>query len=176
MIGLFDAAGDGGRVPLQGLDDGTRRIRIGVLRLANAGTSLTFAAETNPPPFDTTTWYSRHLNNSNVVVDFGDARTDGSAWLRREGNVWRLKTWPPKRNFTLDFKRTRFGQPASVECSGGTALEVVPAQIGSCWRLPLNGATEYRWTNPPPRSITPNHPPVHQADADKSFKSARTCS
>ena len=161
MIGLFDAAGDGGRVPLQGLDDGTRRIRIGVLHMANAGTLLTFAAETNPPPFDTAAWYSRRLNNSNVVVDFGDARTDGSVWLRREGNVWRLKTWPRKRNFTLDFNRSRFEQPPSVECSGGTAPEVVPAQIGSCWRLPLNGATEYRWTNPPPRSITPNHPPVH---------------
>ena len=39
LIGLFDAAGDGSRVHLQGVDDGTSRIRLGVLRLANAGTA-----------------------------------------------------------------------------------------------------------------------------------------
>ncbi len=33
LIGLYDAAGDGSRVPLQGLDDGTLRIRLGGLHL-----------------------------------------------------------------------------------------------------------------------------------------------
>ena len=71
LIGLYDAAGDGSRVRLQGVDDGTSRIRLGVLHLANAGTVLTFTAETNAPALDPTVWYGQHLNNSNLVVDFG---------------------------------------------------------------------------------------------------------
>jgi Family of unknown function (DUF5696) len=150
LIGLFDP-GDGSRVALQGVDDGTLRIRLGVLRLANAGTALTFSPETNTPAFDPTAWSSQHLNSSNTVVDFGDARTDGSIWLHRQGNVCQLQTWPRDRNFTLEFSKTRFDQPAKVQSTGGTAAEVNPVQAGSRWRLPLNGAREYRWTNSPPR-------------------------
>ena len=130
---------------LQGADDGTARIRLGVVRLANAGTLLSFTAETNASPFDPAAWYSQHLNHSNRVVDFGEARTDGSVWLHREGNVWLLKTWPRERNFTLELSRQRFGQPAKVQCVGAAASEVTPVQTGSRWRLPLNGASEYRW-------------------------------
>jgi hypothetical protein len=145
LIGLYDAGGDGGRVPLQGPDDGTARIRLGVLRLANAGAKLTFIPQTNSPAFDPASWYSQHLNQANRVVDFGVARTDGSAWLRREGDVWRLKTWPRERKFTLELSRQRFPQPAQVQCLGGAAAQDTPVPAGSCWRLPLNGASEYRW-------------------------------
>jgi hypothetical protein len=149
-IGLFDP-GDGTRVPLQGVDDGTARIRLGTLRLTSSGSVLTFIAETNTPSSDPAAWYARHLNPTNSVVDFGDLRTDGSAWLRRDGNAWALKTWPRERNFTLELSRDRFPQPPSVLCTSGAAPEVSPVQVGTRWKLPLNGATEYRWTNPPPR-------------------------
>ena len=33
----------------------------------------------------------------------------------------------------------------------GAAPTVTPVSSGSRWILPLNGASEYRWTNPPPR-------------------------
>ena len=122
LIGLFDAGGDGHRVPLQGVDDGTLRIRLGVLHLANAGTVVTFAAETNMPAFDPAAWYGQHLNTSNNVVDFGGARTDGSVWLHREGNVWVLKTWPRERNFTLEFDQTRFAQPATSAMRRGHSV------------------------------------------------------
>jgi hypothetical protein len=147
LIGLFDAAGDGHRVPLEGVDDGTSRIRLGVLHLSNAGAVVAFAAETNAPASSPAVWYGRHLNSANRVVDFGVARTDGSVWLHREGNAWLLKTWPRERNFTLEFDRARFTQPANVQSTGGAASETVPAADGSRWRLPLNGAAEYRWTN-----------------------------
>ncbi len=151
LIGLYDATGDGSRVHLQGVDDGTARIRLGVLTLANAGSVLTFVAETNLPNMDPSAWYSQHLNRSNLVVDFGMARTDGSAWLRREGNFWRLKTWPRERNFTLELNRERFEQPLQVQCIGGSASQVTPVAAGTRWRLPLNGASEYLWTNALPR-------------------------
>ena len=89
---------------------------------------VTFTAETNMPVFDPAAWYGQHLNNSNNVVDFGGARTDGSVWLHREGNVWVLKTWPRERNFTLEFAQTRFAQPSQVQCAGGTASETIPVQ------------------------------------------------
>jgi len=123
------------------------RIRLGTMHLANAATVVEFIAETNMPKFDPAAWYGHHLNNSNSVVDFGSARTDGSVWLHHEGKDWVLKTWPRERNFTLEFDRTRFAQPATVQCAAGTASEAIPVQTGSRWRLPLNGATEYRWTN-----------------------------
>jgi hypothetical protein len=127
------------------------RIRLGVLHLANAGAQVTFTAETNSPVVDPAAWYGQHLNTSNSVVDFGDARTDGSVWLRRIGNVWLLKTWPRSRNFTLELNAARFAPPAKVQCIGGTASEIAPVPSGTRWRLPLNGASEYRWTNAPPR-------------------------
>ena len=158
LIGLFDPAG-GSRARLRGVDDGTSRIRLGVLRLASGGNVLSFTAETNTPACDPAAWYGQHLNNSNQVVDFGDARTDGSALLRREGDAWVLKTWPRERSFTLELSRPRFGQPAKVQCLGGTASEVIPVLIGSRWRLPLNGASEYRWpVREGERPREPKHP------------------
>lgn len=151
LIGLYDQGGDGSRVRLQGVDDGSSRIRLGTLRLTNAGTGLSFIAETNAPAVDPAAWYGQHLNHSNRVVDFGFARSDGSAWLRREGNLWRLKTWPRTRSFTLEFSVQRFPQPSQVQCLGGAAPQVAPVPAGSHWRLPLNGAGEYQWTNALPR-------------------------
>jgi hypothetical protein len=132
---------------MQGLDDGTSRIRLGTLHLANGGTLVTFTAETNMPSIDHAACYGQHLNNSNSVVSCGGVRTDGSVWLHREGHNWVLKTWPRERNFTLELDRARFVQPPRVQCAGGTDSEIVPVKIGLRWRLPLNGATEYRWPN-----------------------------
>lgn len=77
-------------------------------------------------------------------------RTDGSLWLRREGKMWLLKTWPRTRNFTLELGVRRFGQPAKIECVGGSSASLTPTPAGSHWRLPLNGAREYRWANTTP--------------------------
>lgn len=150
-MGLYDPSGDDGRIRLQGWDDGTSRIRLGVLHLSGAGTSLAFTAETNAPVHDPAAWYGEHINNPNTVVDFGFARTDGSVWLRREGNLWRLKTWPRTRNFILELNSQRFTPPDEVECVGGSASRVKPTPAGSYWRIPLHGSSEYRWIIPPPR-------------------------
>ena len=96
-------------------------------------------------------WYDPHLNHANVVVDFDALRTDGSVLLHREGNLWRLKTWPRDRNFTVELSRSRFAQPDQVQCTGGAASQVSPISMGSRWRLPLNGASEYQWQAPPPQ-------------------------
>jgi hypothetical protein len=141
LIGLYDTA-SGARAKLSGADDGTSRIRLGQLHLATNGTSITFTAEDDS---DLLALRRQHLNESNQVVNFGDVRTDGSAWLHREGGVWILKTWPRNQNFTLDFSAQRFAQPAGVQCIAGPTNSVAPISLGSQWRLPLNGAGEYRW-------------------------------
>jgi len=149
LIGLYDAGGTGARLRLVGMDDGTSRIRLGVLHVANGGELVTFTAETNVPTFDPSAWYGQHLNLSNQVVDFGDVRTDGSARLVRSGHVWSLQTWPRNRAFTLELSSQRFDLPAVVHSPGGSNSTVTPVPLegGARWRLPLNGAREYRWTN-----------------------------
>lgn len=137
--------------PVMKLDDGTSRIRLGVLHLSEAGAALEFTPETNAPALDPTAWYGQHLNNSNRVVDFGCARSDGSAWLQPDGSLWRLKTWPRNRNFTLELSAQRLPPPAAVQCVGASESLVKPIAAGSHWRLPLNGAREYRWSISPPR-------------------------
>ena len=149
LTGLYDPT-DGSRVALQGVDDGTSRIRLGVLRLANAGTTLAFLVETNAPILDPTVWYEQRLNSSNLTVDFGPVRTDGSISLRREGNLWRLKTWPRHRDFTLEFSRDRFPEPIQIQGLGGAESQITPMPLGSHWRLPLNGSIEYQWIQLPP--------------------------
>ena len=147
LIGLYDAEGDGARLPLQGPDDGSARIRLGMVRLSDGGATVMFLPETASSVSEADARYEQHLNTANAVVDFGMARTDGSVWLVREGDHWRLKTWPRERNFTLEFSRQRFPQPAQVECLGGSAGRVAPQDAGAYWRLPLNGAREYSWSS-----------------------------
>jgi hypothetical protein len=145
LIGLFDLD-SGARVRLSGVDDGTARIRLGVVHIANAGALLTFEAEAGTG-VDPHPWYQAHLNESGKAIDFGDVRTDGSTWLRREGNTWVLLTWPRERVFNVELSNQRFDQPAQVQSVGGATATVTPLPAGSRWRLPLNGAREYRWTN-----------------------------
>ena len=151
LIGLFDAAGDGSRVHLQGVDDGTSRIRLGSAAPGQRRHGAHVHRRNQRARFRPDRLVRPASEQLERVVDFGVARTDGSAWLRREGNLWRLKTWPRERNFTLELSSQRFDQPAKVQCVGGTAAQVTPVPAGSRWRLPLNGASEYRWTNSPPR-------------------------
>ena len=152
LIGLYDQA-SGARLRLQGVDDGSSRIRLGVLHVTNSGTNLSFTAQTGSGT-DPSGWYHQHLNESNVVVDFGDVRTDGSATLRRDGKLWALQTLPRDRSFTLELSAARFGLPASVQSVGGSNASVTPVALGDRWRLPLNGATAYYWTNDGTRSAS----------------------
>jgi hypothetical protein len=146
LIGLWDPD-SGARLRLLGIDDGQSRIRLGTLGIQSNGMLVTFVPEpdTNYPVLSVS--YLAHLNDAGKTIDFGDVRTDGSAWLHRDGGEWVLKTWPRDRNFTLELTSARFGTPAKVRCSGGSTNELSTVALGNSWRLPLNGASEYRWDN-----------------------------
>jgi hypothetical protein len=144
-IGLYDP-GDGSRLRLSGVDDGSSRIRLGLLQVRTNGASISFVPETGAASSDPSSWYQQHLNSSHRIVDFGSLRTDGSVLLRRDGPVWTLQTWPRHRSFTLELDATRFPPPPNVWSVGGTNATVLPVPAGSRWRLPLNGGREYRWS------------------------------
>lgn len=152
MTGLFKPGG--GRVSLEGADDGKGRIRLGVLRVRDGGATISFEPE-RAAPDDRAKLYRRHVNEAGKVIDFGPLRTNGSVLLRREGSgknaAWVLRALPRKGDFTVQLSAARFGKPASVRCTGGVTPTVVPQSVrskargGGWWRLPLNGAKEYRW-------------------------------
>jgi len=123
-VGL--SAPGGGRLALLGKSDAQSRVILGTLHVAPGG--LTFT----PAPPDAAT-PAAPVNQSGRVLDFGTVRTNGSAFLRREGPDWTLRPFPRDRPFTLELSDARFGHPAGARVVGGW------------WRLPLTGAATYRW-------------------------------
>jgi hypothetical protein len=146
LVGLFNVA-TGERVRLLGVDDGTSRIRLGGLRLGGGGATVSFEPETGTGE-DPSPLYREHLNEAGSALDFGALRTDGSVLVSRSGDEWILRTLPRDRSFTLELSPGRFGRPETVRSTGGSASTVTPISAGARWRLPLNGASEYRWTSP----------------------------
>jgi hypothetical protein len=152
LIGLFNRE-TGVRLRLTGPDDGSARIRLGVLHVRDGGSVLTFTPE---PGADAPSLYAANLNALGATVNFGDVRTDGSARIARSGGEWVLQTWPRRRAFTLELRAERFEVPAGIRSTGGATDEVLPVPLdgGAWWRLPLNGAREYRWPHVVVREAT----------------------
>jgi len=145
-IGLYSLGG-GGRVPLEGVDDGHGRIRLGMLRVRDGGKTIIFDPERGSGD-ERLKRYRLHLNEAGKVIDFGAVRTNGSVLVRLEGSEWVLQTLPRDGNFTLELNAKRFGTPPQVRSLGGATETVKPEWRGAWWRLRLNGAREYRWTAP----------------------------
>ncbi|BCM92426.1 hypothetical protein IAD21_04306 [Abditibacteriota bacterium] len=142
VTGLYN---DNGRRQLAGEADSNGRARLGTLQVRNGGQTLTFVT-----PVDRSQQrrqiYTVGLNTQNKVIDFGSVRTDGSVMVRLEGTEWVLQTLPRDEKFVVELDSARFGRPKNVQTVGGptTSSAIAPAN-GKFWRLPLNGAREYRW-------------------------------
>jgi hypothetical protein len=139
-IGLFSPGGE--RLLLAGEDDGSTRIRLGVLKVREAGKSVSFEPEVEHEPADD---YRADLNDLAGAVDFGTVRTDSSVQLRREGAEWVLRAWPAERSTVVDFSSKRLPMPKSVAGIGEHGASLTPERVGDWWRLRLPGAKEYRW-------------------------------
>ena len=126
-VGL--SAPGGGRLALLGKSDAQSRIILGTLHVAPDGLTFTPIPPDAAPP-------AAPVNQNGRVLDFGAVRTNGSAFLRREGPDWTLRPFPRDRPFTLELSDARFGHPAATRV------------VGSWWRLPLTGAAVYRWPAP----------------------------
>jgi hypothetical protein len=94
-----------------------------------------------------TEWVEKNLNASGAVVDFGVIKTDGCVLLRKEGSDYVLTAFPRTADFTLLMNASAFRAPFSVESIEGQEKETRPEAVdgGEWWRLPLNGALEYRF-------------------------------
>ena len=140
-IGLYRS--DEGRLMLTGVDDGRNRIRLGVLKVRDGGRGITFEPERSKAerePLDLAS-----ANKLAGPIDFGTIRTDGSVLIRREGEDWVLRTWPREADRVVELSAKRFAMPKQITCVGGNAQAVTPMRSGLYWRLPLCGATQYRW-------------------------------
>jgi len=141
-IGLFTPTE--GRVSLEGAADGSGRIRLGTLQVSRGGLRITFIPERDPGDRRSAI-YQEHLNQRGKVVDFGRVRTNGSVLIERAGSQWVARTFPRDREFTLLLSTARFGRPSEIHCVGDRSRVVAPAPEGTFWRLPVSGASEYRW-------------------------------
>jgi Family of unknown function (DUF5696) len=134
-VGLFDPK-TGTRVPLGGVDDGTRRYIVGDLTVSGGGGRVTFNA-----PVGT----DDRLNSAGTVVNFGPVQTDGMVSIRADGGQWVLRPYPRSRNFTVLLQSSKFAMPSSVRADGGSVAMLKPITQGSYWKLPLSGAKSYSW-------------------------------
>jgi len=140
-IGLF--LPNEGRLALSGVDDGGNRIRLGVLKVRDGGQTLTLEPESGQ---DERAELARQaMNDLTGPIDFGPIRTDGSVLVRREGDYWVLRAWPRQAGRVVELSAQRFPMPTEIACVDGTRAIVKPETVGSFWRLPLDGAKEYRW-------------------------------
>lgn len=136
MIGLSQPGG--GRVAMQGPTDAHGRTILGTLHVSVQGLTFTPAPA---PAADRLT----PVNQAERVLDFGPLRTNGSAWVHREGADWVLRPFPCDRPFMLELSAARFGRPAAIRADGGASTTLKPFAAGTYWRLPLNGSKTYRW-------------------------------
>ena len=141
-IGLFTQGS--GRLALEGPTDRHGRILLGVLRLRDQGRSVTFEPEKRTGD-DRLKLYSTDLKLAGKTVDFGTVLTDGSVSVKREGSDWVLRALPRDRAFLVELDSKRFGRPSKVRAVGGKTTVVTTVSHGKRWRLPLNGARQYRW-------------------------------
>ena len=142
-VGLYSKEG-GPRVSLMGNDDGTGRIRLGIVKVRDGGEKITFEPEAGSSD-EQEKLYASAMNELTGAVDFGAVRTDGSVLLRREGNDWVLRAWPRTRSFDVDISARRIKMPASVTVIDGGTASMTPECAGQWWKLTLTGAKEYRW-------------------------------
>jgi hypothetical protein len=135
-IGLVDP-GTGNRVPLVGLEDGSRRYIVGHLNVTGEGNSVSFEPVL---PFN-----DSRLNSAGVVVGLGTVKTDGMVSISENEGLWVLRPFPRSRDFTVLLNKSKFAMPATVRADGGSTPLLTPADQGTYWRLPLTGAKSYTW-------------------------------
>jgi hypothetical protein len=141
-IGLY-APGEN-RLSLEGQDDGTNRIVLGFLHVANGGRTLKFNPQ-HATGSDRAAIYQEHLNKQAKLIKFGPIQTDGSVLIEREGSEWVARTYPRERPFTVLLDSRRFGRPAAIRAEKGASSQITPVFQGEWWRLRLNSAQTYRW-------------------------------
>lgn len=94
----------GERLALSGEDDGSRRIVVGTLTVANGGATLRFTPTPSAQPQADRKAQERlaHTNPKHLLVDFGKLATDGSLLLERQNTAdWLLTPFPRDSVFTV---------------------------------------------------------------------------
>jgi len=130
-VGLYHPGPGGRRFPLTGDDDGSGRIRLGVLVVEGKGDQIAGIRleKHEPPPIP-----KPRTNRGGKPIDFGPAVTTGAFRLLREGDKLVVIPLPDEPAFTVTLHLDRLGlggrKPASVSAVArdGRRLREVPWQ------------------------------------------------
>jgi hypothetical protein len=152
LIGLTRRGGE--RVALEGNDDGSRRIRLGILAVRDGGRTIAFRPDRGESSRGSATEADR-LNHAGQTLEFGSVRTSGSIRVRRAGAEWVAQILPRDGTFPVQLRASRFGCPAQVAIPGGEQPSVTPKTRPTGGRSPEQGARvplacAGRLTSPPP--------------------------
>jgi hypothetical protein len=131
-IGLY-APKTGERLALRGKDDGSHRIIVGALTVADGGNTLRFtpAQEGAADPYAQER--VAHANPSRLPIDFGKVTTDGSLLLeRQQAGVWLLTPFPRDRKFAVQIDVNRLDPSLR-----GGRVEALDADNRSLGRVPI---------------------------------------
>ncbi len=135
---------DLGRPIMEAPSDRSGRCILGTISISRNGTVVSFEPHSSKPS-NKSRAYLANLNVDGRIVTFSTVRTNGSVLIRRERDEWVAIPFPRGRSFSLELNALRFAQPERVRAEGGAEPYVRPVRTGSWWRLPLNGASSYRW-------------------------------
>ena len=82
-----------GRLMLEGVAEGSDRIRLGILWVSEGGRKLAFSPE-HETGDRRTALYLERVNQQGKIIDFGPVRTDGSVLVERKGSQWVAGPFP----------------------------------------------------------------------------------
>ena len=144
-VGLYN---DSGRLPLNGLNDGSQRYRVARIVVSDGGNTITANPITVPP-----------LNTAAIpLADFGVLATNGSVKLERRGpGDWVLIPLPRNHDFQVIFDGSAID--AAFKRVWATPIDAAGKPVGTIVALPLHnnrrilvvhlptGAVAYRLTS-----------------------------
>ena len=124
LIGLFN----GGRAPLKGTDDGSRRYVIGALTVqrdngAISGVTLGDLEQERTRYTAGRADFEAHMNPAGTWIDFGKLATDGSVKINKEMNRLTVFPYPRDREFGIELNLAALGSGTAVENVRVTALK-----------------------------------------------------
>jgi hypothetical protein len=137
-VGLYAPVGGGPRLPLLGVDDGERRIRLGTVELTGPANQVTgIRWEPQAPVADP---YAARQNPDSKPVDFGPVRTAGGGRLVRQDKSLLLIPLPDsgavRTRFEIRWERLpwQLPQPTKIDAQAedGRVLSRVPVGTSGC--------------------------------------------
>ena len=116
---------------------------LGTLRVSQGGASSRFPPSTKPATGEPL--YLEHVNQQGKIIDFGPVRTDGSVLIERAGSPWVRADLSPRPGLHVAPRRKPVRPAGRDPLRRWSRRSTVPIPEGAFWKLPLHGASQYKW-------------------------------